>query len=72
MDSLFTIIKFIFITCSNGINPKECKFIIDSEQKEFKLDEDNSIKFNPKYPKSLIYYCEKIQIIYKKKIICSF
>ena len=72
MDSLFTIIKFIFITCSNGINPKECKFIIDSEQKEFKLDEDNSIKFIPNYPKSLIYYCEKIQIIYKKKIICSF
>jgi len=70
LEPILTIIQFVIIACPSNINIRECKFLIDSEEKEF--GDDNSIQLSIKYPKSLIYYCSNIQIKHNAKIICSF
>ena len=70
LEPILTIIQFVIIACPSNINIRECKFLIDSEEKEF--SDDKSIQLSIKYPKSLIYYCSNIQIKHNAKIICSF
>ena len=65
LEPILTIIQFVIIACPSNINIRECKFLIDSEEKEF--GDDNSIQLSIKYPKSLIYYCSNIQIKHNAK-----
>ena len=72
MDSLLTVIEFIFVSSTNEIKPNEFSFQFFLDGEEFKLNEKNQITFIPKCPRSKIYYGETITVLYNNKILCSF
>ena len=74
MNSLITVIEFIFVSDANAIKPSDLEFSFSHQGKDFEIENKNGniqISFIPKCPKSKIYYCDIISVIYNKKILCD-
>ena len=72
MECLLTIIEFIFINEKGTIKESEIVFKFELQNEKFKLNKKNQIKFQPKCPKSKIYYGESITLFHNQKELCTF
>ena len=65
MNSLITVIEFIFVSNTNAIKPNDLVFSFANQGKEYEREnnyENVKITFFPKCQSSKIYYCDLISV----------
>ena len=75
MNSLITVIEFIFVSDTHAIKPSDLVFSFDHQGKDFKIERKNGniqITFLPKCPRSKIYYCDIISIFHNGNKLYEF
>ena len=72
MNSINTVIEFDFIQKKENIKITELMFELKNQEKILKLDENNKCIFTSKIPSEIIYYTEKINVIYNNNVLYSF
>ena len=72
MNSINTVIEFDFIQKKENIKITELMFEFKNQEKILKLDENNKCTFTSKIPSEIIYYTEKINVIYNNNVLYSF
>ena len=75
MNSLITVIEFIFVSNTNAIKPNDLVFSFANQGKEYEREnnyENVKITFFPKCQSSKIYYCDLISVFVNNLKLCQF
>jgi len=75
MNSLITVIEFIFVNNTSAIKPKDLVFLFANQGKEYEREnnyENVKITFFPKCQSSKIYYCDLISVFVNNLKLCQF
>ena len=75
MNSLITVIEFIFVSNTNAIKPNDLVFSFANQGKEYEREdnyENVKITFFPKCQSSKIYYCDLISVVINNLKLCEF